>query len=56
MFLDEIWQFHQGWDSGSGYLARTNVPAGRLKVKVLLLAWAPPSPFTVAIGAPPPGC
>lgn len=53
MFLDEIWQFHQGWDSGSGYLARTNVPAGRLKVKVLLLAWAPPSPFTVAIGAPP---
>lgn len=56
MFLDEIWQFHQGWDSGSGDLARTNVPVGRLKVKVLFLAWAPPSPFTVAIGArlPPP--
>lgn len=28
--------------------------AGRLEVKVLLPAWAPPS-FTVAIGAPP-GC
>lgn len=30
--------------------------AGRLEVKVLLPVWAPPSPFTVAIGAPPPGC
>lgn len=52
MLLDEIWQFHQGWDPDNEDLARTDVPAGRLKVKVLLPAWAPPSPFTVVSGAP----